>query len=88
MDTPEESAHGLLGLAITELHLRQRDRRRADGYEIPSRVYETLQDLARIEATLDVMRGIWNKDNDDYRKSSMHLSKLAWDLKKQLQDYL
>lgn len=73
---------------VERLRLLSERRRLKDNYRLPSGIYEIVQDHALIEAALKVMGRIWNKENDDYRKAAMHLTKLEWDLRKRLQDLL
>jgi len=77
-----------LRLEVRRLELLQSRKSVRDGFKLPSGVYELIQDHAIIETTLKAMARIWHKDSEDYRKASMHLSKLEWDLRKQLQDLL
>lgn len=88
MESPEPNAGELLRLACRELALKTRDKRRADGYKIPSCVYETLEDIGRIDGAIAALGAVWHKENEDYRKAMMHLTHLRWDLRKKLQEYL
>lgn len=62
-------------------------RRRKDNFKLPSCVYETLEDIGRLDGALAMLDTMWNKD-EDYRKASMHLSRLAWELRKKLHEFL
>lgn len=68
--------------------LQQVRRRVKDGWKLPSGVYELVQDHARIEDARRILDAVWHRDEDEYRKAMMHLTKLEWDLRKRLQDYL
>lgn len=63
-------------------------RRHKDGYKMPASVYELVEDSGIIAAARAVLDKLWHKDNDDYRKASMHLTKLDWDLRKKLRELL
>lgn len=83
-DTHEEFAE-LLRLEIARLERLERNSRHKDGFVFPAQAYEIIEDLGKIEAALCVLKSFWHKENDHYRKASMHLSKLMWDLRKQAQ---
>ncbi len=61
-------------------------RRRKDGFKLPSGVYETLEDIGRIEGAIDSLKRCWHAD--DVRESIMRLSRFTWELRKRLQDQL
>jgi len=77
-----------LRLEVRRLELQAERRKVRDGFKLPAGVYELIQDHAIIDAAMNAMRRVWHKDCDEYRKASMHLSKLEWDLRKRLQDLL
>lgn len=63
-------------------------RRRKDGYRMPSNVWEIIEDSGVIVSARAVLDKMWHKENDDYRKAMMHLTKLEWDLRKKLRELL
>lgn len=75
----------LLRLELSIREAKERNNRRKDDYSLPDKAYETIEDLGKIEAAMAVLKTFWHRDNEDYRKASMHLSKLSWDLRKQAQ---
>lgn len=83
-----DDALDALRLEVRRLELLAERRKARDGFKLPAGVYELIQDHAIIETTMRAMGRIWHKDGEDYRKASMHLSKLEWDLRKRLQDLL
>lgn len=82
-----------LTLAVIEARLILLDReeahqRRKAGSKLPEGVYEALEDIGRLEGALDSLKRCWHKDDDNYRKGMMHLSRLMWDLRKKLRENL
>lgn len=85
--TPETHAEfvELLRLDLARRERIERNRQHLDGFVFPATAYEILEDLGKIKAAIAAMDTLWHKENHDYRKASMHLSKLSWDLRKQAQ---
>ena len=77
-----------LRLSVRQMELQERRLRRKDNYRLPSNVYETLEDLGKLEACIDSVRRLWNKDDDHFRKALLHLSQLSWNLRTKLLDIL
>lgn len=91
MDKPEDSPELYLSIIraeIDRLGAKERNSKHKDGFRLPSHVYEILTDLGALDSLLAGMKTLWHRDSEDYRKASMHLSKLAWDLRKKLHEYL
>lgn len=88
---PKNDPHIWLAILLAEdtlLSRKERNQRRKDGYTLPAGVYECLEDIGRIEGAIDALKRVWHCDDDNYRKGMMHLSRLAWELRKKLKDYL
>lgn len=81
-------ASDLLIAEIKRLEFADQRRRRADGYRIPSGIYELLEDIGILEAARCGLMRLWHKDEPEFRKMLMHLSKLQWDLREKVRKNL
>jgi len=77
----------LLRDLVAKDDITERKRRTRAYDQLPSGIYETLEDIGRIEAAMDALKRLWHKDDTNYRKAMMHLSKIAWDLREKMLDY-
>lgn len=74
----------LLSLEVRRLELLESHRRKADGYRLPSGIYEMLEDVGILEAVRVSMQRLWHKDLPAYRKAMLEVTKLQWDLREKL----
>jgi len=51
---------------------------------MPTGVYETLEDIGILEGVVAALRRCWHQD--DVRKACVEVSRVAWDLRKRMQD--
>ncbi len=79
----DSSAH--LQNEIERLRLADNARRKRGGDRLPDGAWEVIADAQIIECAMDALKRLWHKD-DDYRKASMHLSRMAWSLRKKCQE--
>lgn len=66
-------------------------KRRTRGYaQLPNGIYETLEDIGRLEGAIDALKRVWHRDDEKghCRKGLWHLGALAMELRKRIQDYL
>lgn len=90
-ESPRDDPHIYLAILQAELALYDRKeahQRRKAGSKLPDGVYEALEDIGRLEGALDSLKRVWHRDDENYRKGMMHLSRLMWDLRKKLRENL
>ncbi len=73
---------------LERLRLAERTRRKRGGERLPAGAWECIGDSEIIQSAMDVLRRLWHKDDDNYRKATMHLSRLQWAIREKLRDYL
>lgn len=61
-------------------------RKRYDGYKIPSRVYELLEDVGRISSAIEVLDAVWHKN--EVRGGKRKLMAVLKFFRAELQDFL
>ncbi len=47
---------------------------------LPMGAYEALEDIGILESVRVSMQRLWHKDDGDFRKAMLHVTKLQWDL--------
>lgn len=65
----------------------ERNRRRV-RCKVPVGAYELLEDIGILEAARCGLMRLWHKDEPEFRKMLMHLSKLQWDLREKVRKNL
>lgn len=78
----------ILQAQLALIDRRERKRRTRGAETIPEGIYEIIEDIGRIEGAIESLEKVWHKDDDNFRKGMMHLSKVSWDLREKMRDIL
>lgn len=80
-------------LAILRAEIERHDqqqaaKRRADSGALPTDDYGAIEDVVLLRAIDDLLKRVWHKEDEHYRKGRMHLDALAFRLRKKLRENL
>ncbi len=76
-------ASDLLRCEVSRLEHLERNRRRV-RCRVPVGAYELLEDIGILEAARHGLGRLWHKDEPEYRKCMMELTRLQWELRKKV----